>query len=111
MIPHKIATVSVVVVATASSAQYSRRFDGGTSWRRRAVLLILMLVMLIPLATAIQSGGVKTLETLVDCCSGPHAVVDCSSGIDYKGQVNGEIRRESSAVVRWFRDASLQIFV
>lgn len=26
----------------------------------------------------------------VNCCSGPDAVVDCSSGVEYQGQVNRE---------------------
>lgn len=48
--------------------------------------LRLCLMLLVIAVDAIMAAPM--LETLVDCCSGPYAAVDCTSGTEYKGQVS-----------------------
>lgn len=97
-----------VFVMTSSSTHIHRRRQKESSWRAHCsaprgishagssmhgsprsrltsqqVLPYLMLLLLI----LFDFMAAPVLGTGVDCCSGPYAPVDCTSGVDYKGQV------------------------
>lgn len=54
----------------------------GLPWRSLLATALLWCLLICP-----RQGGAEVEVEVVNCCTGPGAVVDCSSGVDYHGQV------------------------